>query len=787
MPEINAQGARVMGPPPFPQGGRLPGSKQAVLANHQKQGREESDYCQGRDEQGNKRFSVCCQALHISLFFDGTNNNNDNDTKAGHPTNIAKLFHASYQLQDAIKNGYFSFYMPGVGTPFPEIGEFEYSEDGLKFATGGEDRINWALVQVASAISYAINKKLIGRDEAKAKVERMSTLKAPLMSRFGPGNRRAAMRELLEPLRARVQQAQPRPLAIKLFVYGFSRGAAEARTFVNWLAELFETPEGADKPEQSLIGLPVSVEFLGLLDTVASVGIARAAPFFSGHMDWAGGTQLLPDARRYPGFVRQCRHFVAAHEQRSCFPLDSLRNEEGLYPHGNALEVIYPGVHSDVGGGYPQGDQGKARGGTHDLLSQIVLHDLYAEAFAAGAPLQVPEAMLPECLSGDRAWRGMDPVTRDEFYIGPEVVQRFNAWRTTVTGLAAEPSDKAPWEYEARPLTQTLEQAMAEQLYWITGWRIGRYANGSYKSQPFFTEAVETDGYVAKQERADYEQQLGTARDERQKSPEAAVNFPGPPIYEPQVDKTQISEAAEEFRFDHSGEKRVQTSTTGTLVDVWLRDSIYLLNDDDEQRDWEEIRRHGEQRHVQLFSDVQGTPSQDPTLALLVAMFDDQVHDSRAWFMHDALKTREMWSGYFFYRMLYFGEHSSRRLTPMMVAGKLVGVAMIAGATVYGVRLLRGRGAGGALKGVAGGLAGAAAGVVLAGVTYQVIDKATGAALPFLPGAADLLEPTEAIGTVAAKQAQDMQQAEYVERLQRTTDYLRRTGGLVEQARAVLP
>ncbi|NVL51298.1 DUF2235 domain-containing protein, partial [Pseudomonas syringae pv. actinidiae] len=232
--------------------------------------------------------------------------------------------------------------MPGVGTPFPEIGELDYSEGGLKYATGGEDRINWALVQVASALSFALNnKKEIEDAVSKTKVEAMSTLKAPLMSALGQGNRRRTMNELLAPLQSKTQLAKPRVLGVKLFVYGFSRGAAEARTFVTWLSQLFDTPEGAEQPVQELAGLPVSVEFLGLLDTVASVGIAHAAPFFAGHMDWADDTQLLPDAQRFPNLVKRCRHLVAGFEQRSCFPLDSIRNEDGQYP-ADTYEVVYP-------------------------------------------------------------------------------------------------------------------------------------------------------------------------------------------------------------------------------------------------------------------------------------------------------------------------------------------------------------------------------------------------------------------------------------------------------------
>ncbi|MCP1626809.1 T6SS phospholipase effector Tle1-like catalytic domain-containing protein [Pseudomonas nitroreducens] len=784
MSEINSKAAKVSAPPVFPVGGRLPGTTQVVLENYYQQTREESVYKQSRDEHGCRRWSACCHTLHISLFFDGTNNNDNNDTNAGHPTNIARLFHASMRGKEASDGGHFSYYMPGVGTAFPEIGEFDYSDDGLRFATGGENRINWALVSVAHALTYAIDQQRVITTEARAKaVESMATYPAPLMIALGGGRRRKVMGDLLSDLKVLLETKppQPKPLAVKLYVYGFSRGAAEARTFVNWLSELFDTPEGADKPEQKLIGLPVSVEFLGLMDTVASVGIAHVAPLFAGHMDWADDTQLLPSEDKLPGFVRRCRHFVAAHEQRSCFPLDSLRNEEGEYPT-MVEEVVYPGVHSDVGGGYQVGEQGKARGGSKELLSQIVLHDMYAEAFAAGAPLQVPEGMLPARLQCERSWRAMEPGTRDEFFIGDQVIERFNAWRHTVPGVTTVPPDTPPWEYKAQPLNLTLEQVLARQLYWITGWRIGRFANGSYKTQPFYTLAVQHDDERIKNDRAEYEEKLRKSRDARVLRPAEATNHPGPPIYEPQVDQTQMGQAAEEFRYDYSGEKREQTSGYGELLDVWLRDTIYLLNDDDEQRDHEEIKLAGEQCCRKLFLNDWGMPTSDPTLALVVALFDDQVHDSRAWFMHDKLKSREMWGGYFFYRMVYFGGDSSRRMTLVMAAGKLIGLTMIAGVTVYGIRLMRGN----ALKAAAAGVTGAAAGVLLAGVTYQVIDKTTGLALPFLPDAAELLKPTDHIGAVAAQLKRRIAVEDYAARMARSREYLRQTGSLFELAQETL-
>ncbi|MCK1143576.1 DUF2235 domain-containing protein [Providencia stuartii] len=80
--------------------------------------------------------------------------------------------------------------------------------------------------------------------------------------------------------------------------------------------------------KQLLANLPLSIEFLGILDTEPSVGIVHLVPAFTGHFDWANGTQQLPDEKRYPDFVRCCRHFVAAHEQRLCFPLDTVRRPQ---------------------------------------------------------------------------------------------------------------------------------------------------------------------------------------------------------------------------------------------------------------------------------------------------------------------------------------------------------------------------------------------------------------------------------------------------------------------------
>nr|WP_243465211.1 DUF2235 domain-containing protein [Photorhabdus temperata] len=160
--------------------------------------------------------------------------------------------------------------------------------------------------------------------------------------------------------RSQLGRGKSKLLGMKLYVYGFSRGAAEARAFVNWLAELLPPPKGDNpKPSQCLQAknetdpdgnLPISVEFLGLFDTVASVGMSHVVPVVEGHMAWADGTQELPSEEIYGGLVKRCVHLVSTHEQRLSFPLDSIRRSDGSYPTGST-EVIYPGVHSDLGGG----------------------------------------------------------------------------------------------------------------------------------------------------------------------------------------------------------------------------------------------------------------------------------------------------------------------------------------------------------------------------------------------------------------------------------------------------
>lgn len=345
--------------------------------------------------------STCRIKLRVTFFFDGTGNNRDADEPLNKSSNVARLFRAHPPTREA--GGIYRFYIPGVGTYFPEIGD-RGGKLGLAMGKGGEARLDWAMRQLEKIIN-----------------------------KHPPDN------TLVE---------------LRLSAFGFSRGATEARAFANRVQARCEHVGGRwhwkwRKP------LPVHFSFLGLFDTVASVGLvdtvsipdALAVATGFGNLDlalaarrrgkntrlWDGtpagrlfsavtraagqgtgleslafgdpganpaasslahGHSAWGDSIAIPDVVEKCVHFVAMHEQRNSFPCDLVRVDD-VYP-ANCEEYVYPGVHSDVGGGYAAGEQGRSADDAQKL-SQLPLLHMHAVAIEHGVPLQgVHEITQPE-------------------------------------------------------------------------------------------------------------------------------------------------------------------------------------------------------------------------------------------------------------------------------------------------------------------------------------------------------------------------------------------------------
>jgi hypothetical protein len=317
----------------------------------------------------------CSGQIFVGLFFDGTDNNRERDyvkppiDKRSH-SNVVRLFHTH---KESDQEGYFRFYVPGVGTPFDKIGDKAIKYGGVNlgsaFAEKAEGRIIWGLVSVLNAVhAYIYRAPLIQDDQAKQ------------ISNNGGSRNSIDYFALLKPkvgqLQAAIRGKKPRVEQINISVFGFSRGAAQARAFCNWLFKLSESVGDG----WELAGVPLRVHFLGIFDTVASVGSANLFDngMLSGHMSWADDNLEI-----HPG-IERCVHYVAAHENRACFPLDSVR-VKSTYP-ANAYEVMYPGSHSDVGGGYAPGDLGVSHV-PDDFISIVPGVHMYHEARMSGVPL----------------------------------------------------------------------------------------------------------------------------------------------------------------------------------------------------------------------------------------------------------------------------------------------------------------------------------------------------------------------------------------------------------------
>ena len=94
----------------------------------------------------------CTKEIHVGIFFDGTNNNMDRDRPDKGHSNVVTL----YDAHKDDKKEHFRYYIPGVGTKFAEIGEnAESDSDGNTFASGGEARIHYGMLQVFNAVCTA--------------------------------------------------------------------------------------------------------------------------------------------------------------------------------------------------------------------------------------------------------------------------------------------------------------------------------------------------------------------------------------------------------------------------------------------------------------------------------------------------------------------------------------------------------------------------------------------------------------------------------------------------------
>lgn len=262
--------------------------------------------------------------LRLGIFFDGTDNDmKDRDTFS----NIAKL----YEAYDGDEQTVFALYKRGVGTD----GGFFNDRFGAAFGRGGQERIEGML--------WAVLDKIRGYHKGSGEL----------------------------------------PKRILLDVFGFSRGAAIARWFVNVIkqgAYTFEAPYDDISPDV------FSIQFLGLFDTVGSFGLPGN--------DIDCGTCFHIKSSWIEGRVVQ---LVADDEHRSNFDIQTLFQVQKNVPvdiqEGGFFERVVPGAHADAGGGY---GSGREHGRVGNQLGRIHLHLMHEEASRSGVPLKDIAARLSD-------------------------------------------------------------------------------------------------------------------------------------------------------------------------------------------------------------------------------------------------------------------------------------------------------------------------------------------------------------------------------------------------------
>ncbi len=393
----------------------------------------------------------CSNNLFFGFFFDGTKNNYKNaDINLAH-SNVARLYDAYPGIsvepnltRDQKWNDYphcFKVYIPGVASPFPQIKDDGASTRSAAMGYRCADRIIWGLMQAINNVhSYFHKSPLLSTDkilELINAIDLTPNLLWNMMHRTyadtsdDPTARESA-RQLIE------KQLQLLHSAVKLHwtddakncppkkdpgivktihvsVFGFSRGATEARAFVNFLIAMCTCDRRLSnkKGPLTLGGFELKIDFVGIFDTVASIGIGNTfgnsmlLQGFDGHAAWADAETVL----RIPEDIR-CVHLVAAHEIRRSFPLDSI-SVKGAFS-SSFEEIVVPGMHSDIGGGYEPTEQGKGTAADgHDMLSRIPLIYMYKKARLANVPFRLEQA---------------DEEAKKKFKISPKTIDDMNAY-----------------------------------------------------------------------------------------------------------------------------------------------------------------------------------------------------------------------------------------------------------------------------------------------------------------------------------------------------------------------
>ncbi|MBQ4673329.1 T6SS phospholipase effector Tle1-like catalytic domain-containing protein [Aeromonas dhakensis] len=272
--------------------------------------------------------------LRIGVFFDGTSNNTFNHEKGKNALEAA-LAKCSPQEQAALLEQCFEGTLPGG---------LNNSEKNDITNIGKAHRLYLPPTETTPTVAVYVEGigTAKGQNDTKAGAgaDKGETSSASRVEQACRTQIVAEIKEQLERILPTIECIHK----VEFDVFGFSRGASAARQFVNRIDQKGDHPlveAMANAPDIPLkAGFDwskrddVRIQFVGLFDTV-----------ISSYLWGKRSVTLAPDC------AERVVHIIAADEWRYHFDLTRIKDTASDLP-ATFTEVIIPGAHSDIGGGY---------------------------------------------------------------------------------------------------------------------------------------------------------------------------------------------------------------------------------------------------------------------------------------------------------------------------------------------------------------------------------------------------------------------------------------------------
>ena len=281
--------------------------------------------------------------VRIGMFFDGTGNNSYNAERAKEQTRIWSSRCEKPEQGEALAK--WCGASPNAGSASNEITNIQKLHDFYQFSDKAENNlfIHRQYIEGIGTTNDGFSATIT--DDSKYGMA-TGTGDTGVDGKVKKGCEVAAA-SLINPLKGTDYDGIG---CFQFDVFGFSRGAAAARHFVNVVTQGDNGYFGKALREKH-IPLPVPFDwknpqqcqftFVGVFDTVAAILAPAAGDFSPANNDNPGIRLALPVKQ-----ILRAVHITAADEFRDYFALNQLNSAAQF------TEISVPGAHSDIGGGY---------------------------------------------------------------------------------------------------------------------------------------------------------------------------------------------------------------------------------------------------------------------------------------------------------------------------------------------------------------------------------------------------------------------------------------------------